>query len=153
MTLETIMTKHVICVGMDDSIRSIRDTFERYKFHHVVVVEHCRLVGIITDRDLLMNISPFVGKPMERSLDAASLNKRAHQIMNRHVVTASPSTPVGDAALMMLNNHVSCLPVVDDAGAVAGIVTWRDLLRWTLEHLSDNACPAVLRKQGVSKAA
>jgi acetoin utilization protein AcuB len=147
MTLDTIMTKHVISVSMDDTLRTIRDTFDRYKFHHVVVLEKCRLVGVITDRDLLMNLSPFVGKPSERTMDAASLNRHAHQIMERRVITARAETPVGDAALMMLNNHVSCLPVVDEAGAVVGIVTWRDLLRWTLEHLTDNACPTALRAQ------
>lgn len=147
MQLDSIMTKHVISVSMDDTIRTIRDIFDRYKFHHVVVLEKCQLVGIISDRDLLMNLSPFVGKPSERALDAASLNRHAHQIMQRHVVTAAPDTPVGDAALMMLNNHVSCLPVVDSFGAVVGIVTWRDLLRWSLEHLTDNACPTALRSQ------
>lgn len=147
MTLESIMTKHVISVSMDDTIRTIRDIFDRYKFHHVVVLEKCQLVGIITDRDLLMNLSPFVGKPSERALDAASLTRHAHQIMERHVITAQPSTPIGDAALIILNNHVSCLPVVDQYGAVVGIVTWRDLLRWSLEHLTDNACPTALRSQ------
>ena len=83
MTLEMIMTRHVITVNMDDALLKVRDLFERYKFHHVVVLEQRRVVGVISDRDLLRNISPFAGKPVERALDTASLRKRVHQIMTR----------------------------------------------------------------------
>lgn len=147
MTLGSIMTKHVISVSMDDTLKTIREVFDRYRFHHLVVLDRCRLVGVITDRDLLMHISPFVGKPSERAMDAASLQRHAHQIMTRQVITGTPETSIGDAALIILNNHISCLPVVDPFGAVVGIVTWRDLLRWSLEHLTENACPTALRAQ------
>lgn len=153
MTLETIMTKHVISVSMDETLRDIRRIFDQYKFHHVVVLDNCQLAGVISDRDLLMNISPFVGKVSERTMDAASLNRHAHQIMSRNVVTAPPETPIADAALMILNNHISCLPIVDENDAVVGIVTWRDLLRWSLEHLTDHACPTRLRTEKSPKKA
>ncbi len=153
MTLDGLMTKHVISVSMDTTLEAIRTIFERHKFHHLVVLEQCRLVGVISDRDLLMHLSPFIGKAAERAMDAACLKMHAHQIMTRHPITVSPETPVGDAAVMILNNHVSCLPVVDQAGAVVGIVTWRDLMRWSLEHLTDNACPTRLRAEAERKAA
>lgn len=153
MTLETIMTRHVISVSMDDTLKTIRTIFDKYKFHHVVVIDQCRLVGVISDRDLLMNLSPFVGKPSERTMDAASLTRHAHQIMTRHPVTAMAETPIGDAALMIMHNHVSCLPVVDQHEAVVGIVTWRDMLRWSLEHLTDNACPTRLRNESQGREA
>jgi len=153
MTLESIMTRHVVTVGMDDSLETVQSLFDRYKFHHVVVLDECRVVGVLSDRDLLKNISPFVGKPTERAIDAASIRKRVHQVMTRHVVTAKPDMPAGDATLMMLNSRVSCLPVLDDHGACVGIVTARDMLRWALAHLSDNACPAKLRTEAKKKAA
>lgn len=153
MTLDTIMTRHVVTVRMDDSLEAVRDLFERFKFHHAVVLDQCRVVGVISDRDLLKNVSPFVGKPTERALDSASLRKRVHQVMTRNVVTGSPDMPAGDATLLMLNSRVSCLPVVDKLGACVGIVTVRDMLRWALAHLSDNACPAQLRSETRDKAA
>ena len=54
---------------------------------------------------------------------------RAHQIMTRNVLTVTPDTPIVDAATLMLNNHVSGLPVVDGAGRLVGIVTEGDFLR------------------------
>ena len=112
-----------------------------------MVVDKCRVVGVISDRDLLRNVSPFVGKPSERTMDAASVHRKAHQIMTRKLVWASPQTKVADAALVMYNNRISCLPVLDENGACVGIVTTRDFLRWSLEYLADRTCVNELGKR------
>lgn len=54
---------------------------------------------------------------------------RAHQIMTRGVLTVSPETSVETAAKMMLENHISGLPVLDKSGDLVGIVSERDFLR------------------------
>lgn len=147
MTLDTIMTRHVVTVGMDDELGTIRKVFDQFRFHHVVVVDKCRVVGVISDRDLLANLSPFLGKPSERTMDLASLHRRAHQIMTRALISARPETPVGDAALTMINNKISCLPVLNQHGACVGIVTMRDLLRWSLQQMVDPTCVNRLRTE------
>jgi acetoin utilization protein AcuB len=124
------MTRHVVRVSMDDSLRQVRDLFDRHKFHHVLVTEHGRVVGIISDRDLLANISPFVDTPTERRTDAASLNRKAHQIMTRRLVAGTPRMQIGVGAALLLKHNISCLPVLDAHGECVGIVTWKDLLRW-----------------------
>jgi CBS domain-containing protein len=50
-------------------------------------------------------------------------------IMRRHVVSASPETPLADAARSFVNRGVKCLPIVDEAGQLVGILTFSDLLR------------------------
>ena len=47
---------------------------------------------------------------------------RAHQIMTREVITVTPDTAITEAASKMLDNHISGLPVVADAGKRVGIV-------------------------------
>jgi acetoin utilization protein AcuB len=153
MTLDTIMTRHVVTVNMDTELRAIRTLFEQYKFHHVVVTEKCRVVGLISDRDLLKNISPFIGQASERTMDLASLRRKAHQVMTRALVSAQPTTPIGDAAIMMINNKISCLPVLDEHGACVGIITMRDLLRWSLRHMADQTCAVQLQTESESGAA
>jgi acetoin utilization protein AcuB len=128
MKIHQIMTRQTITIGMDDNVRRVRDLFEEHGFHHLLVVEKGRLVGVISDRDLLRNVSPFIGKLSERSQDAATLNRRVHQIMTRKPVTISSEMEVEDAAHVMLEHRVSCLPVVTEDGRAVGIVTWRDLL-------------------------
>jgi CBS domain-containing protein len=54
---------------------------------------------------------------------------RAHQIMTRSVVTVTPETTIVDAANLMLQRHVSGLPVVDPSGKLAGIVSEGDFIR------------------------
>ena len=54
---------------------------------------------------------------------------KAHQIMTRNVVTIAPDASIHDAAKLMIDHHVSGLPVVDAAGKLIGIVTERDFLR------------------------
>jgi CBS domain-containing protein len=54
---------------------------------------------------------------------------RAHQIMTRPVVTVTPETTIVDAANLMLQRHVSGLPVVDVAGNLVGVVSEGDFIR------------------------
>lgn len=151
MTVDTIMSRHVIAVNMDAELHSIREVFQKYHIHHVVVLEQCRLVGVISDRDMLANLSPFVGKHAERSQDEQTRHKHAHQFMSRNPITAAPDMPIADAALLLLNSNISCLPIVDAAGAVVGIVTWRDFLRWSLGDLTDKTCRVMLAAENAPK--
>jgi CBS domain-containing protein len=54
---------------------------------------------------------------------------RAHQIMTTHVITIAADAPIVDAANIMLDKHVSGLPVVDAAGKLVGIVSQGDFIR------------------------
>lgn len=54
---------------------------------------------------------------------------RAHQIMTRNVITVSPDTPVVDAANIMLQQHISGLPVADANGKLVGIISEGDFIR------------------------
>jgi CBS domain-containing protein len=54
---------------------------------------------------------------------------RAHQIMTRNVITIGPNTSIVEAAKLMLNNHLSGLPVLDKGGKLIGIVSEGDFLR------------------------
>jgi acetoin utilization protein AcuB len=130
IALRELMTRQIVTVSMDDSLRRVRELFESHHFHHVLVVEGYKLVGIISDRDLLRNISPFVGRDLaERAQDLATLNRRVHQVMSRNLITAGPDTLLDDAIQVVLEHDISCLPVVDEQQHPLGIITWRDILR------------------------
>ncbi len=129
-----IMTERVSTLGLDDRIATARRLLERERFHRAVVLEHQKVVGVISDRDILRAISPFAGhRLMERSQDAETLKLRVHQIMIRAVVSVGPDKPIAVAAALMLRKGVSCLPVVGDDGRLVGILTTRDLLAWCVE--------------------
>ena len=132
MSVEKIMSKTVVTVEMDDSLRVVKEIFDNTRFHHLLVVESGKLFGVISDRDLLKALSPHIGTVGETARDAASLNKRVHQIMTRKPVVVGQNAGIFDAIEIFNNHNISCVPVVDDECKPVGIISWRDILK-TLE--------------------
>ena len=128
-TIGDIMTHPVTTVRMDDSVKTIQRIFEETGFNHLVVKKVKKPVGVISIRDLLRNLSPFIGNAlMERPQDLNTLRRCAHQIMHRDLGTVQEDVSLLEAADLLLSRRVTCLPVVDEKGHLHGIVTWRDLL-------------------------
>ncbi|MEZ6163637.1 MAG: CBS domain-containing protein [Phycisphaerales bacterium] len=142
LIVENIMSSPVETISMDDSVEHIRDIFERSSYHHLIVVgDDGECAGVISDRDLLKNLSPFIGKLSERTTDLNCLKRRAHQIMTRQLVAVRKNTSLRAAARVMLDHKISCLPVVDAHKRCVGIVTIRDVVRWTVNELERDTDP------------
>lgn len=133
-----LMTRHVVTIDMDSSLEDIRQIFEAAPFHHIIVTEERRVVGVVSDRDLLKHLSPFLGTLSERKQDLNVLRKRVHQMMTRALLTTRPDSLVGEAGRRMLEHRVSCLPVVNEHGECEGILTVRDIARWSLEQIDEH---------------
>ncbi len=129
MAIEKLMSKAVVTIDMDDSLRKVKKIFDSTRFHHLLVVEGGKLFGVISDRDLLKAISPNVGTAAETASDAATLNKKVHQIMTRKLVTLEPGAGIYDAIKIFNKHNISCIPVVDGECKPVGIISWRDILK------------------------
>ena len=129
MIIEKIMSKNVVTVEMDDSLKVVKDIFDNTRFHHLLVVESGKLFGVISDRDLLKALSPNIGTASETTRDLAALNKRAHQILTRKPITLSPKSGIYDAIEIFNNHSISCIPVVDEEHKPIGLISWRDILK------------------------
>ena len=131
MTLEvqSIMSTRLVSVCYDDKLSEVKRIFDTMKFHHVLVVEQGKLHGVISDRDLLRALSPFIGKLAETTRDVNTLDRHAHQIMSRDLVTLPPHASVADAVDLFLSRGISCLPIIDAQKRPVGLVSWRDILR------------------------
>jgi acetoin utilization protein AcuB len=130
MLLNKIMKTRLATVEMDDKLRVVKDIFDSMGFHHLLVVgDDKTLRGVVSDRDLLRALSPYVGTAAETTRDIASLNKRVHQIMSRQPITLKADGTVEDAVALLLDHRISCVPIVDDRFRPVGIVSWRDILR------------------------
>ena len=132
MIVNEIMTTKVITIEMDATLGQIQKIFEKHKFHHLLIVEDGELIGIISDRDVLKEISPHVNTISEDSRARQTLKKKAHQIMSRKLITVESDTLVDDAASMMFKKNISCLPVVSPSGNIDGILSWKDILKCLL---------------------
>jgi acetoin utilization protein AcuB len=87
---------------------------------HLPVLEKEKLVGVITDRDLRLATSALAPTPFQP-------DGRVSAVMCRQPLTADPFDPVEDAARVMREQKIGCLPVMDD-GRLTGIITGLDLL-------------------------
>ena len=129
MRLQDVMSKQIVTVELDDKLAVVKGIFDATKFHHLLVVEENRLFGVVSDRDLLRALSPFIGSAVEGPRDVATLNRRVHQIMTRKPITLGPDDEIGDAVNLFLAHRISCIPVVDGEFRPIGIVSWRDVLK------------------------
>jgi acetoin utilization protein AcuB len=123
------MTKKIVTIELDDSLAMVREIFDNLKFHHLLVVESNKLVGVVSDRDLLKALSPNLGSISATLKDEATLNKRVHQLMTHKLVTLHPDAAISDAVNLFNTHKISCIPVVDKKFRPLGIVSWRDILR------------------------
>ena len=130
MSVVSIMSQRVVCVHMDDSLETIRELITATGYHHLMVVEGNRLVGVISDRDLLNALSPFVDTLSERSRDRATLERKAHQIMSREPITLSPTSSIVSAIKLFNRHKISCIPVIDEHDKPVGVISWRDIMRY-----------------------
>lgn len=130
MDVGSIMTTRVVTVEMDDRLDVVKKIFDNLKFHHLLVVGGGgKLKGVVSDRDLLKALSPYVGSATENARDLATLEKRVHQIMSRNLLTLHPRAPVAEAVKLFLEQRISCIPIIDAAAKPVGILSWRDVLR------------------------
>ena len=120
MIVALIMTRRVVTVEMDYSIQIIRDIFKNFEFHHILVLENQKLAGVISDRDLIDR----------EDRDTITLDKKAHEIMSRKLITVDAQTSIEKASDLLLENNISCLPVISHQGDVEGIVSWKDILKF-----------------------
>ena len=134
MTVDDLMTRDVLTVAPDASLLAIRELLHKRGIHHILVVDAEQLVGVISDRDVLRAISPFLETLVEQQRDVRTLEVRAHEIMNRDLVTIEEGASLEKAAALLLTHDISSLPVVSAAGQIAGIVTSKDILRYTSAH-------------------
>lgn len=129
MQIAKIMSNRPVSVSMDDTLLKVREIFNNTRFHHLLVVENDKLVGVMSDRDLLKAISPHIGTPNERQRDLATLNRKVHQVMSRSPVVLQQNSTIMEAVILFNRRRLSCLPVVDQHKRPIGIVTWRDLMK------------------------
>jgi len=128
MNVRDLMTTSPITVGPETPVLDARQLMIDKRFRHVLITEGPKLLGIVTDRDIRLNLpSPAT------SLSVWEINYLLAQltvasVMTKGLVTVSPRRDTREAALLMLDHKIGALPVVD-GGQLVGIITETDLLR------------------------
>jgi acetoin utilization protein AcuB len=115
MQIVNVMTPDPIVIDVHDTLANAKIAMEKGGFRRVPVVEHGRLVGILTERDL-------------REYTGYLESTRVNSAMRTPLIMVTPHNTVEDAARLMLKHKIGGLPIIAD-GKLVGIVTTTDLLR------------------------
>lgn len=148
MLVSDLMTSPVVTIGLDDALGDVREIFEQAHLRHVLVVDEGLLVGVISERDVLIRLSPYVNSNMYTTRDLATLNMRVHQAVTRHPKSLHRNAQAYEAVRMFQSHRIGCIPVLDDEGAPVGIVTRGDLIRH-FEAICATLCACVPSGRGV----
>ncbi len=139
MLTRDVMTHPAVTVHTDTPVGDVAELLARHGFTAAPVVDrHQRLVGIVSEADLLDDHLLH-----SRPVDApdAGQPRRVADVMTSAVVCGTPTAAVADAATLMADNRIRCLPIVDGR-RVVGVITRRDLLR-VIADLGETPAPAV----------
>ena len=130
MHVESIMSEKVHCVVPEVTLGELREIFKEVPYHHLLVARDGGLSGIISDRDVLRMLSPFLDTDKATAQDQSLLEVKAQDLMTTTLITVKKDTFVDTAAILLLEHNISCLPVVSKDDAIEGILTWKDLLKY-----------------------
>lgn len=123
------MTKHPVTMSSDATVGEVDRMMKKNKFHRMIIVENDKLVGYLSDRDV-MRVAPSPATSLSKFEIRSLLDKlKVRDIMQKKVITVSEDATIEEAALIMYNNKVGGLPVVSEVGAVVGIITATDILK------------------------
>jgi len=129
MLVRDIMTQNPETIRPDDSLQSALGVMLRFDIRELPVVENDRLIGIITDRDIKMQLGPGAGTVDESLLTEESLNIEVSEIMTSEPESISPNTGLSSACRILVEFRIGALPVVEpETSRLVGILSVTDCL-------------------------
>ncbi len=128
-TVADVMTRDLVTVDRNDKLATADDVMRLGRIRHLPVVdEEGALAGIVTQRDLfhsgILKALGYGTHARARALDLLVVK----EAMTSEPVTTSPETPLAEAAQVMLDKKIGCLPVVSQ-GKLVGLLTEADFVR------------------------
>ncbi len=109
-----IMTQDVVTVTPDTRLQEVAKILAEKKISGLVVVDGDKVVGIVSEADILK---------------AGDMTKTAGEVMAKDVVSVSPDTDVAEIARILTDKGIKRVPVIDESGKLVGIVSRADIVR------------------------
>ena len=129
MLVKDWMTEHVITVGSEDSLQKAASLMEDYEISMLPVTDGGKLIGIISDGDLL-RAAPSDAEALDAERIKAHMSRvMVGAVMTRNPITVREDFTVEEVAQVMLDNKITGCPVRDKEGTIVGACTKSDLFR------------------------
>ena len=128
MKVRELMSGAPITVSPDTTVFEARRLMLKERIRHLLVTEDRRLVGIVTDRDIRLNLPSQATSLSVWEVNYLLARLTVGQVMTKSVIITGPDRDARAAAQLMLEHKVGALPVLD-AEHLIGILTETDILR------------------------
>jgi acetoin utilization protein AcuB len=135
MLVRSRMTPNVLTVAPSTTLGEALRITREHAIRHLPVVDHGKLVGLVTDRDLRLAAPPVWATDTDyASLRSTFENKRVEEVMaGTAIISTTEITPIEEAARLMHDHRIGCLPVLRDNGEMVGILTETDVMQAFVE--------------------
>jgi len=127
MLVRNFMANDVVTLSPDQTCREAMQELQRCQIRRAPVVQNNKLVGIVSERDLL-RVMPGTCAQASTMAGEAGMDLPIRDIMRTQVITLSPSDHLKQAASIMLKHHIGGVPVVQ-GGQLKGIITESDIFK------------------------
>jgi CBS domain-containing protein len=129
MKVRELMTAEVTTVRPDMPVLEARHVMVERRIRHLLVTDAGgELLGIVTDRDIRLNLPSQATSLSVWEVNYLLAKLTVEKVMSHALITVGPDREARDAARLILDHKIGALPVVD-GGRLIGIVTETDLIR------------------------
>ena len=134
-----IMPDHMVTVSESDTLSTVEDIMTLGRVRHMPVVHGGKLVGVVSERDLLRaslsNLSGIDDGRRRAFLHGVEIAR----VMSAPPVVVHPEESVEAAAHLMAENKIRRVPVIDDRGHPVGMISFHDIVRSAGDHWAATA--------------
>jgi len=127
--VKEIMVGSPVTLKPEDTLNLANDLISLGRIRHIPVLEDGRLVGLLSERDLIGAAATQIFGLKQKSKSALLKSVLIKDVMKKRVITVTAETKIAEAARLMADKKIGCVPVMDD-GRLVGLVTTTDILRY-----------------------
>jgi len=147
MLVKDVMSKNVITISSEESVRDAIEKMAKNNISGLIVVENEKVVGVISESDIIKFVSsefPEIKTPMNVTLSILQVLEsgiriikemkkigklKVKDLMNKKIFSVKPEDTILEAARTMSKKDVRRLPVIDESGKLVGVISRTDILK------------------------
>jgi CBS domain-containing protein len=124
-----IMGTKLVTISANERLSTVEDIMTLGRVRHIPVVQAGRLVGVVSQRDLLRASLSALSEHRDAERRAFLSVVEIARVMSTPPIVVTPEATIEQAASIMASKRIGCLPVLENDELV-GMITETDILRW-----------------------